>query len=389
MPKIKLLLSGVALLGALSLNQLSVMSSSAIKLGKEAETEKETKTRIEEIASISLLAAKTITESAPKSAPEDRRSCGEMCDAMSPDMKALHLLISDNSFDLAIEVLGRASHEALNIENDHGYILLSQAVEMTPSSNAVVLVDALVDAGVSIYQSIGNRQNNEWSKRNDLFVACGIGVHPMIFDAILRRRIHYKEWWTRWDFTTWTNRGPTRGYFHLACLSGNYDLVEHLLDIISKEGSVRDLLSESANNIVGILESTVRSFSEDYNIKLIRLCRRFFDDFPNGYSYSYSLCHYEDFSNSLTETYNLDRVVGSALDRGMSSFVLEFATLFPSQKIKQIIWKWTIWNANNISNALPPLLKLHALSYTPSHDEYEAECAKAKRVEYNTRFFHD
>ena len=304
-----------------------------------------------------------------ESVTKDKEESSETCDTMTPDIRELHRLISDNSVDLAIELVGRSN--VVNTQDGDGYLLLSLAAKAVPPSRAVLLVDALFNAGVSIYLL----QYIKWGKKkNDLFVACDIGVHPIIFDALLKQRTFYEPWWTWWtDKENFFNymSNAMQGYFHIACVSGNYDLVEHLLEIKSREGSVRDLLDEAANNIMEILDTTLVRRSENYNIKLISLCRRYFDDFPNGYSIT-------DIQNEFTESFNLDGVIGKALNQGMQSFVLEFANLYPSQRLNGIIWKWTIRNSDTV---LHPRLKLRALAYTPSieeEEEEEAEHAKAK-----------
>ena len=319
-----------------------------------------------------------------ESVTKDKEKTSGTCDTMTPDMRELHRLISDNSVDLAIDFLSRRhSLEELNIQNGDGYLLLSLAAKVVPSSRAVLLVDALFNAGISI----SFLKHNEWSKRNDLSVACDIGVHPIIFDALLKERIFYETtWWMSKKNIFRKPNGAAQGHFHLACVSGNYDLVEHLLDIISREGSVRDLLDGDHNNIIEILEITLRCRSEDYNIQLIRLCRGYFDDFPNGYSKNYCLCSYMDAGNDFYDHYNLHKVIGRALERDMQSFVLEFANLYPSQQLNRIIWKWTIWYSDTV---LHPRLKLRALAYTPSVEEEEAEHAKARRNNFDFfQFFH-
>ena len=320
----------------------------------------------------------TIIESVTK----DQEESSVTCDTMTPDKRELHRLISDNSVDLAIELVGR-SLEALNIRNGDGYLLLSLAAKVVPSSRAVLLVDALFNAGISI----SFLKHNEWSKRNDLSVACDIGVHPIIFDALLKERIFYETtWWMSKKNIFRKPNGAAQGHFHLACVSGNYDLVEHLLDIISRVGSVRDLLDGSANNIMEILDTTVHCRGEDYNIKLILLCRMYFDDFPIGYSINYCLCSYMDSSNDFYDHYCLHKVIGKAMYRGVQSFVREFATLYPSQQFNRIMWRWTIWNSAPV---LHPRLKLRALAYSTSVEDEEAEYAKARGANFNRHIFLD
>ena len=366
---LKLWSQRLAVLGASSLLQLSPTSCTSYTNGNEDSQQR------------------SIREGAiMESVTKDKGKTSGTCDTMTPDMRELHQLISDNSVDLAIELVGRRSLEELNIQNGDGYLLLSLAAKVVPSSRAELLVDALFNAGVSIYVL----KYNIWSKRNDLFVACDIGVHPIIFDALLKQSEKegtlYTTWWTDRKNFYYKANGGEQGYFHLACLSGNYDLVEHLLDIISREGSVRDLLDGDHNNIIEILEITLRCRSEDYNIQLIRLCRGYFDDFPNGYLKNYCLCSYMDAGNDFYDHYNLHKVIGRALERDMQSFVLEFANLYPSQQLNRIIWKWTIWYSDTV---LHPRLKLRALAYTPSVEEEEAEHAKARRNNFDFfQFFH-
>ena len=325
----------------------------------------------------------TIVGSLTASASEIGARNDEDCNPRPLDIEVLRQLISDNSFDLAIELLGKGGHEVFDIENGDGYQLLSIAVKVIPSSNAVLLVEALINAGVSIYVL----DYTEWSKRNDLFFACKIGVDPIIFDALLKwdieRNARHVKWWREFRNFYNTTNGSNEGILHIACRSGHYDLVEHLMHTISKEESVRRVLDGNANNIAQILGNTILFQSEDYNIKLICLCRRFFDNFPVGYSHCYSLSHYMDHSDYCEAVYSLKEVIGHALTNSKYAFVLEFTKLFPSRKVNQIIWKWKIWSAN----VLPSSLRLRALSYHPSHDENQAERAKAKKANFDPDSF--
>lgn len=324
---------------------------------------------------------KAILGSLAASASEIGARNDEDCNPKPLDIKLLRQLISDNSFDLAIELLGRESHEVFGIENDDGYQLLSLAVKVIPSSNAVLLVEALFNAGVSLYVL----DYTEWSKRNDLYFACKIGVDPIIFDALLKWHIERNtlytrvKWWRDSRNFNHTADSSREGPFHKACLSGNYDLVEHLMYTISNEDSVRRLLDGKSNNITQILETTIRCHSEDYNIKLIRLCRRFFDDFPIGYYYCYSLTYYWEEGYCCTDVFSLKKVIVCALIKNMYAFVLEFTKLFPSQRVNLAIWKWKIWNAN----VLHPSLESPALSYSPSDEEYQKECKMAMDANFD------
>ena len=123
---------------------------------------------------------KTIQGSLTASASEIGARNDEECNPRPLDIEVLRQLISDNSFGLAIELLGKGGHEVFDIKNGDGYQLLSLAVKVIPSSNAVLLVEALINAGVSVYV----RDYTKWSKRNDLYFACKIGVDPIIFDAL-------------------------------------------------------------------------------------------------------------------------------------------------------------------------------------------------------------
>lgn len=126
--------------GSLSQYQLSI-SSSAIK-SEERDT-----TMPSEAPNKAAPRIKAILGSLAASASEIGARNDEECNPKPLDIKLLRQLISDNSFDLAIELLGRGSHEVFGIENGDGYQLLSLAVKVIPSSNAVLLVEALINAG--------------------------------------------------------------------------------------------------------------------------------------------------------------------------------------------------------------------------------------------------
>lgn len=306
---------------------------------------------------------------------------------VSVDVEILRRLISDRSFGMAIELLGKGSQRAYNEKSGDGYLLLSLAAKVMPPSNAVLLVGEMINAGVSIYVPVPGYRFM-WSKRNDLLVACELGVDPVIFDAILKWHVArgaVRPEWKWWLETVHISCNGWHGPFYLACQSGNYDLVERLLHAIPKEENMRDFLSSKTNSIIEILMQSFRH-GENHMIKLVRLCRIFCDVFPVGYTeYGFARDYYDNEAQNTV--YNLDKVLGPALNQGMHAFVLEFATLFPSDEVNRILWKWTIWNATATDassvHVLPPNLRLRAFSYCPSLAEYEAECAKAKKAGFD------
>ena len=135
-----------------------------------------------------------------------------------------------NSIDSALETLKSQRNRVSNAKTPDGSVsALMLASELTPPSKAIQLIDALVLNGASLNKRVEKR-------RHVILYACEAGVDPSIIDALLKWNKSKKNvidrWWIHCD-------SNFNGVFILACSSLNFNLVEHILALASKEEAKR------------------------------------------------------------------------------------------------------------------------------------------------------
>jgi hypothetical protein len=119
------------------------------------------------------------------------------------------------------------------------------------------------------------------NKRQLLLYSYQAGVDPIIIDEILKcvDPIIVKRWRTDIDIFN-------DGIFFLACHSGNFDLVQHVLNVASTEQLPGNVLGTVSKHILSVLELVICNgdhFEEDLLLRLIRLSCEVIDTFPDQY----------------------------------------------------------------------------------------------------------
>jgi hypothetical protein len=180
-------------------------------------------------------------------------------------MSEILQFIKGSSIDLALQLSRIISDEHSNTINE----------DFVSTLTAIRLFDALVKAGASF-----NKRNQ--NRRHVLLSACK-AVDPINFNKILQWNSMKKEilqnWWTKLD-------DDRNGVFILACASENFDLVQNVLSIASKNVDVEDSLNSKSNFLLDDLKLEMQISEENFPVGLIRLSREFIQE-----RYSFNTCN--------------------------------------------------------------------------------------------------
>lgn len=258
-------------------------------------------------------------------------------------------LIEENSVDLALQMLKEKGDKVSNANHSNGVSALMLATKVEPTSKAILLIDALMKAGASLDKWANNRR--------DVFLyACEAGVDPIVFNAIL----NWSSYPLRIDRTGaqhgWSINADNEasGVFILACKSGNFDLIRHVLStahrlfeqknilgedpcqegFYDEEYNIENFLETRSNHILRALEVAVGRHEESFALRLLCLLSEFIKKVPDK-------CRVVFYNPKEYTNIYLSNIVNDALNHGMFSFIVEYGAIFSSNRyFKQNVWNW-------------------------------------------------
>lgn len=286
-------------------------------------------------------------------------------------MSGILHLISENSFEAAHALLEgcRTSNKKRKLTNQKkacNTSALFLATKSRPAIEAVRLINALVAAGASL-----DIKSNEG--RYVLLHACGAGVDPMIFDALLNlnaeRKTNLDNWWADADEHNWWADSDEHnwwadadehgnGAFGLACKSGNFNLAEHVLRVALMNVSAKGFLEgHGVNDILKILANALAR-DESAAIKILNTCHKV----TNEVSESRVLPEEKlSFESEYIYSSRVIRMFHSiTLASKMFDFILKFHTLFLTRTLDKSILKW--YKENDDNDSVPSKFKKFVFS---------------------------
>ena len=247
-----------------------------------------------------------------------------------------------------------------NAKNGNEVTALMLATKVIPSSNALLLIDALMKSGASL-------NKRDIHRKHVLLYACEAGVDPAIFYDIVRRSSSngsLGKWWVHCD-------REKNGALILAAKSKNVELFRHVMTVARTKDT--DFLDNESNNILKILDLIVKWGNTDEHlvIEFLKIIREFAED-NFDHEVRIEPAEGEDYweeeglyvGRNPPKIY-LEDVIARSLDFRMFDFVREFANLFASDPyIKCIVWKWI---EHNKTKTVPTQVQKLALLY--EHEE--------------------
>jgi hypothetical protein len=147
------------------------------------------------------------------------------------------------------------------------------------------------------------------------------------------------------------------GIFVLACYSGNFNLVRHVLNIALTEQTLEKFLGSRPNNIIRAQELIVCNVKLfDDNFFWIRSSHEFLNRLPEKYNLERPTDHIEITSVNIVY---LTDIFNAALDNGLFLSILGYSVLSPHDyNFKQEVWLWMNCEGSLINPSLPISLSL-------------------------------